>query len=363
MVNRGMRILHLCQFLGVGGLEQVLFLLCKEQINSGHKVSLFVYDHDQRWTEKFKNVGVQIINNYQKKDGLDLCLVSIVEDMAGEFDIIHSHDLNPGIYLSLLKLKNLLKFRNFKFVHTTHGMEHIELQPKTRIYEALLGLMASTIFTVSPKFRDYYSNQILTKKTKIKLLENGTEVTPSAPKVDARTLKNKLGLTNNHLIGIYVARVVPLKGQLELIQRFNHLPIALLLVGPSGDQKYFQKCKDLAGENIKVLGSRDDIVDLLNLSDFYISHSLHEGLPISVLEAGVARKPCLLYDIPGHSQFNTELKSVELFKNISELTFERIESLTKNIEIVDNFETLISRKYSIKKMSSDIEKIYQELQC
>ena len=50
-----MKIMHICQFLGVGGLEKVLYSLIKEQLKLGHQVEVVVYDHDRVWVDKFKD--------------------------------------------------------------------------------------------------------------------------------------------------------------------------------------------------------------------------------------------------------------------------------------------------------------------
>lgn len=352
-----MRIIHICQFLGIGGLEQVLYLMIKEQLKLGHHVELIVYDHDRRWVDKFRNIGITVHVDYDKKDGLDFSLTTYIDKKIKGFDIVHTHDLNPAIYLSILKIKNFFKT---KFIHTTHGMEHIKEQPKTKLYESLIGFLANKIITVSPKFRNYYQEQFLTHKSKVLLIDNGVEINAQVKKSTNNDLINQLNLDPSKPIAIYVARVVPLKGQLELIEYYSHIDHQLLLVGPSGNDDYYEKANNKLKPNIKMLGSREDIKDLLDISDYYISHSFHEGLPISVLEAASRKIPCLLYKIPGHLQFNHELESVIIFddKNFHDSL---IELEKKRDLIIKNFFNLTQRKYSISAMTQKVINSYKDV--
>ena len=357
-----MRILHVCQFLGIGGLEQVLFLLAQEQIALGHEVHLVVYDHDQRWVEKFQKANIRVMTQIKKKKGIDLSMLDQFENIIGDYDIVHTHDLNPGFYFALLKFRMKIQGKKLSFIHTTHGMEHLKLDPKTFIFEALLGIMADKILTVSPKFQNFYQAQFFTKSSKVELIENGTKVPAETRFPKPQKLIDDLNLNPEQPIALYIARVVPLKGQLELIQKYKDLDHQLLLVGPSGDQKYFNQCKENLSSNIKMLGSRADINDLIDLCDYYVSHSFHEGLPISVLEAGARNKPCLLLSIPGHIQFNKESHCVDLFQE-NEFK-DKLETLPEiSSKLSTNFRILIEKKYSSNAMTEKVMSCYREVIC
>lgn len=355
-----MRILHVCQFLGVGGLEQVLYLLIKHQLELGHKVEMIVYDHDRRWVPKFQKLGITVHTEYTKKPGVDWALLPILNRFIPQYDIIHTHDLNPAIYLSLLKIKNWFKGKKTTFIHTTHGMEHITQEPETRWYERLIGFCAHKIITVSPKFKEYYSSQWFTRKHKIHQIDNGTEIAATFQRAAKNSFLKDLGLNPTKPTAVYVARVVPLKGQKELIDFYKNSEHQLLLVGPSGDESYYKQCEKSLTPNIKMLGSRSDINEILDQSDYYISYSFHEGLPISVLEAGSRKVPCLLYDIPGHKQFNTRDEAVCLFneKNLKE---KQTEFMAKKEQLATHFFELILEKYSSLAMTKKVLAIYREV--
>ncbi len=357
-----MRILHVCQFLGIGGLEKVLLDLCKEQIKCGHQVSLIVYDNDQRWNNRFREIGVKLNNDYLKSDGFDLELINRLQQVVFKHDIVHTHDLNPAIYLGTLSLINLVKYgKRVQFVHTTHGMEHIKARPITKLYELLVGLTASKIISVSEAFKLYYEKQPLTKLSKLHVVKNGVELPDQSTNCPRSTLCEEFNLDHSRPIGVYVARITPLKDQLRLIESYRDSNHQLVLVGPPSDHTYFTRCRERITPNIVLTGARDDIMELLRMADYYISTSKHEGLPISVLEAGVIELPCLLSRIPGHLLFNQHKECVSILGH-TDHPLNAIEDFLKNAHrLTRNFKEEIIDRYSAHTMYKEYLSIYQEV--
>ena len=74
---------------------------------------------------------------------------------------------------------------------------------------------------------------------------------------------------------------------------------------PKEHKNYYLKAKALIErkhltEHVRVLGYRQDALKILRCMDFYISPSLSEGLPISLLEAFAAGVPVIATEIPGN---------------------------------------------------------------
>jgi glycosyltransferase involved in cell wall biosynthesis len=365
-----MKILHLVQFLGVGGLEKVLELLIKEQESMGHDVELAVYDHNQDWVEEFRALGINVTTEYKKKNGYDLGLVKYLVNKVSDFDLVHTHDLNPMMYLGPARIfshiKDTSKFP--KIVHTTHGMEHIHLAPRTIIYEKFIATMTEVVIGVSPAICAYYEKKLKVDPSKIYNIDNGTPVPSVLPKYKEgkAALEERFSLPKGKRIFCSIARVVPLKDQRILIEAMNHYPDALLLViGPSGDDQYYEELKKIKPDNVYLLGGQSKINQVLSGADLFLSASHHEGIPISVLEAQAAGVPCLLSDIPGHLTLkeNRE-KDVALYfkmKNIEGLktSLNRFLSPDFNLEeLRESAYNMVRQDYSSRAMALNYQAVY-----
>lgn len=329
-----LKILHLAQFLGVGGLEKVLFLLINEQIKAGHEVELVVYDYEQSWVEYFRNNGIKVDTSFMKAQGYDRKLLKFLSKKSKGFDVIHTHDLNPLMYAAPVKFLYTLSGKRFpRLIHTAHGMDHLHKRPITKLYEKLCSYQTNFTVGVSSAVCKYYLN-LGVSKNKILNINNGTQV-PEVLRESLLLAKHKLrsefGLAPEMIVWVSVARIVPLKDQRIICELATKSPnMTFLLVGPSGDDQYWKELEKNRPKNLMMLGPRSDISEILMGSNFFISASTHEGIPVSVLEAGAVGIPCLLSDIPGHKLIQTgKTESIAMFfqtGNIADL-LEKVQML------------------------------------
>lgn len=357
-----MKILHVVQFLGVGGLERVLYLLIKEQMKAGHDVEMVVYDYEQAWVESFRSAGIKVNTDYKKQDGYDFKLISFLEKLVIPFDVVHTHDLNPSMYTAPLKLIARLKGRSFpKLIHTTHGMDHLHVRPITKMYEKICSSMLDGLIAVSPAISAYYKQELLVPFEKVYHIDNGTFL-PENKAIEKAVFKEKLvrefGIDVKLKTWVAVARIVPLKNQLLLIEAARiRKDINLLIVGPEGDKAYGNKLLHNKPSNVYFTGPQSNIDEILIGSDFFVSASLHEGIPISVLEAGAQSRPCLLSNITGHLalQEKTDKAVAVYFKsnNLDDLLLKMkiLESDQKFAdELAQNLNHCVRQNYSSEAM-------------
>ena len=115
-------------------------------------------------------------------------------------------------------------------------------------------------------------------------------------------LKKKYGLESKLIIG-HVGRFSPEKNHKFVIEIFDRIHkteknAILVLVGRGSEEKVIQKYvfeKGLA-EQVRFLGVRKDVPDLMNLFDIFIFPSTYEGLGIVGIEAQAAGLPTFMSD-------------------------------------------------------------------
>lgn len=368
--KKSLKIAHILQFLGVGGLEKVLLLLIQEQLKAGHDITVYVYDYNKEWVEYYRSFGINVVTNIKKEKGFDHRLPLKFRRELSTFDIIHSHDLNPMIYMAILKILYRVSFlKKPKFIHTTHGMEHVKYTPKTNLYEKFFSKLMDQIITVSKSFREYYLELGLSK-SKVHNIDNGIlipdEIDKKASSNARENLIKKYNISSDNYICISIARIVPLKQQKLLINLAKrNSKITLLLIGPSGHNEYYKELEKIKPDNVILTGGKNDVLPFIQGADIYLSASLHEGLPISVLEAAVYKLPCVLSDIPGHRVLEAGLnKDIAYFfdpKDLNSLsdTFDlMLNNKIKTKEFIKNLYSNINNFYSSKTMSDKVEYIY-----
>lgn len=138
-------------------------------------------------------------------------------------------------------------------------------------------------------------------------IQNGVALERFSPcgKDVKRELRQQLKLPEGDDVYISVGNLVKRKDAATVIKAFlrsNASRDALLLF--AGDGPLRRECEELSqrSERIRFLGNVNDVDRYLAAADVFISASVSEGLPNSVLEAGASGLPLILSDIPSHRE-------------------------------------------------------------
>lgn len=122
----------------------------------------------------------------------------------------------------------------------------------------------------------------------------------------SEAVKRELGISGDPLLILCVAELNRNKNQQQLIHSVHKLmqsgvPVALLLAGVGNEEaQYRQLCGQLGLEDqVKFLGFRQDIPELMHAADVVALVSRREGLPKVLLEGLAAGKPLLVTDVRG----------------------------------------------------------------
>ena len=270
--------------------------------------------------EVIKNIGKYFVT--KEPNFAFLCKNKIKEILKKEkIDEIHLHS---PIYAEKFGPKLIMKF------HTLHLMI-LEKHPFN------IKLSISAIFHKAYSYFDFvtmkYSDKILfvSKKTlnEAKKLypQFKTKFSYSPNKVnrlkfykvnvrDRKRLKIILNFDKNKRNILYVGRLEPMKGILDLIdviKGINNKKLKLVVVGDGPLKNKIQKYKfvDYRGKI-----SNDDLYKYYNATDLFILPSHYENSPMTVLEAKACGCKILARDV-GDNRFNLDKRSI--FKTNKEL--------------------------------------------
>lgn len=145
---------------------------------------------------------------------------------------------------------------------------------------------------------------------RLRLVYNGIEIPPAETAV-RHTLRADLGIPNNVLMVTKIANLIPYKGHRDLLAAFAvardmvRLKMVLCLVGRDDGigHQLEADARQLGIEGcVKFLGLRDDVADILSVSDIGVLCSHQEGFSNAVLEGMAAGLPMVVTRVGGNPE-------------------------------------------------------------
>jgi glycosyltransferase involved in cell wall biosynthesis len=158
------------------------------------------------------------------------------------------------------------------------------------------------------------SNKLLNDETKLNVTfrnvfdcSTGVNIDLFKPGDNRNDGRNNLNLNNNDFIILYVGRLDLVKGVGYLLEAAKNIiqkysKAKFVLVGDGSLRQEYEKLVKPFQSNIIFLGWREDIPQLMRLSDIFILPSLSEGVPNVIMEAGASGLPVIATDVGGVSQ-------------------------------------------------------------
>ncbi len=314
-----MKVLHILDSLNRGGAEMLILDVCRNA--KQNKLDLtFAATGGGSLEADFSSSGVAF-HRFQRTLPIDPFLVGKLRSLIRneQIDIVHTYQAVAGMHAYLATIgtgtKNVLSFQGF----------YSGLKERTTM-NFLIPRMSANIACSNGLLKWLAESENVDVTKNFHVIYNAVDTERLKP--TGVGLRQELGLPSGALLFGMVAHFysAPRKDQITLCRAFAmiaaELPNAhLILVGGTevgGEEKY-KHCVDICREanlmgRVHFLGRRDDVANVVNSLDIYVLSSIHEGLPIALLEAMLSKKPCILSDIPPHLEVSHEGKYAEIFE-------------------------------------------------
>ena len=279
-------------------------------IDEGYEVDC-ACNIDKEVDESLIQKGVKVYDIPFSRNPLNpknLKAYSILSKIVKEnrYDIVHVHTPVASVYGRLLKLK----FKNLKTIYTVHGFHFFKGAPKLNwmIYypiEKIMAKFTDVIITINEE--DYNRAKTFNIKETYKIDGVGIDLNQyNKDLYDRDKERERLNLEKGDFVILMIAEVNKNKNHIQIINAVEKLikqgqKVKLLC---AGDGVLFDEVSKLVkdrglDQNIKMLGFRTDINELIAACDIGVLMSYREGLPRNIMELMAYGKPVVGTNIRG----------------------------------------------------------------
>ncbi len=203
-------------------------------------------------------------------------------------DFVHAHESFAGMAARIIK-----RLTGTPYILTMHAIDSD--QPEWRALRKPLSAIerfavggADMLTCPGPLIRKRVISELGADPKTAKVVPNGVDVGRYG-RIDRRTAKKKMNAPENLII--FTGRLTESKGLFPLLDAMKELKNHALWIVGSGPLE--GPLKGVAPRNVKFLGFRRDIPELLAASDIFVLPSVSEGQPISLIEAMAAGVPVI----------------------------------------------------------------------
>lgn len=303
MKEQKIKILHVIDSLGVGGMERVVVDVANGLDLGRFEQTVCCLSRRGELADQLRDdVRCIDLGKGDKADRLmPLKLARVIRRERP--DIVHSQSWS-GVDTALATLLT----PGVKLVHSEHGRNypHWQRQPLLRrlarrgVYQ-----LANAVFAISAEVRDFYCRQTSFPTERMQVIANGIDL-QRIDEANARGVREEFGIAPDDFVVGTVARLDLTKDTISLARAFASVALRhrtssskLLIVG-DGEQRArladFVRSMRLEGAVI-FAGPRRDVPRLLRAMDVFALSSVSEGMPLTVLEAMAARLPVVATNV------------------------------------------------------------------
>lgn len=296
-------------------------------------------------------------------------LDKIIKELQPE--VIHCNTPIGGVLGRLCGHKNKVD----KIIYTAHGFHFYKGAPLINnvVYKTIERILAHyTDVLITMNEEDFQSAKKLKLKANGNVYKvNGVGINTEEycnVKVDRNEYRKSLGLKEDDFVCIAMGDLIKRKNfptAIKAIGKCNNSQIHYLICGTGPELENLKKLSNQLNveKQIHFLGFRNDIKELLSISDCFLFTSLQEGLPRSLMEAMASGLPCIVSDIRGNNDLIKNGINGFLVLNINDLK-DKILTLYKNVELrnkisITNKKTIT--RYDTCNVEKQILKVYQHL--
>lgn len=358
-MNEPIRILHIVTYMGRGGLETMIMNYYRNIDRSKVQFDFLIHrDEKADYDDEIERLGGKIYRLPKLNPFSTLYLKKLDEFFKEhkEYRIVHCHqDCLSSVPLKYAK-KHGVAF-TIAHAHSTSQDKNIKYMIKI-IAKRNIAKYADELFACG-----YEAGKWMFNTNDFTVLNNAidTELYIYNKNKSEKT-KLKLGINDKLVIG-HVGRFNTPKNHKFIIEIFEEIKkikkdSVLLLVGDGSLRADIEKIaiNKKIYEDIKFLGVRDDVNDIMQVMDVFLFPSLYEGLPVTMVEAQSSGLKCFISDkVPSQCIITHNVDVISLEK---QPTYWADKIVNSNYDRKNTKESIVKKGFDIKSNAKWLEDFY-----
>ena len=299
------RIMLVTTSLMRGGAETQVFLLAGTFARRGHAVHVVSMRPPEAYRDDLRELGIAFTSLGMRSGFPDprgmLRLARAVR--AWRPDVVHSHMVHANLLARITRILAPMPVLITTAHNLTEGARWRELAYR---YTDRLATLSTNVCQAAV---DRFVAVGAVPEGRMRFVPNGLEPAAFAPDpVRRERTREALGL-GDRFAWLAVGRLEAQKDYPTMLAATaeatrEHPSLTVLVVSDGPERAALEALRaqlGLTSEQVRFLGARSDVPDLMRAADAYLMSSAWEGLPMVLLEAAAAQLPIVATDVGGNA--------------------------------------------------------------
>lgn len=371
-MQKKIKVLNVLPLGTVGGAENFVLSLCRYHNRQHFETSVCILFNGGAVSDRIAATGCKVFM-LNMRNGFDIFRVWPLFFLIrkNKIDIVNIHGENP-----LAKIFAILS-RSPVIIHTDHGTttaSPVKRKKRVILCNRLLTPFFDRYIAISKAMRKSLLEREKVPAERITPIYNGVAVqTIARTSCNKEEFKRSLGIPLHTPLLATVGRLaeekqLPILFQTLSILKARGSDFVTLIIGDGPQRSALEKMieeMDL-GAQVRFMGLRDDVFQLLEISDVFVFSSGGEAFSIALLEAMAKKKPIVAFDVdgvneavlPGATGFLVPQGNIEMFA-------QKIETLLESPELAKEMgrcaQERVRNLFDITENISRLESLYKSL--
>lgn len=372
---QSLRVCHLAMGDLWAGAEVQLAALVAELIKQPDLRLAVVLFNEGKLACELRAVGVPVTVFPESEWGAMRIARALAEYCrSSRFDLLHTHKYKDNLIGAWAAARCGIKH----IVRTIHGLsepfggvEALKMRLYDRCDDIAIRWKVDRLIAVSSQIEEVLAARY--GRQRVVQIHNGIRLGTTVAGKAADAIRADLGLrSTDRLIGT-VGRLTAVKGHIHFLAMAERLAkvdsgLYFVVVGDGPLIDHLKgRAQDLGiSDRVRFVGHRDDTFDFMRAMDIFVLPSLHEGIPMVILEAMALGRPVVASRVGGIPEVITDsVHGLLVPAGDSHAMAEACEKFLTNQKLADACgragRTRVEEKFSSRAMGEKVANLYREL--